>query len=120
MKISKRLLLAPLLLAAPLTLAQTQAPAAQAEARAQDTISVQFRGSLRDAIQKIAEEGGLNVVVTGELDAPAEVRLKNVSAEQALRTVARAYSLKLEQDNGIYTLRPLTAQEKERGVAAGT
>ncbi len=118
MKISKRLLLAPLLLAAPLTLAQTQAPAAQAEARAQDTISVQFRGSLRDAIQKIAEEGGLNVVVTGELDAPAEVRLKNVSAEQALRTVARAYSLKLEKDNGIFTLRPLTAQEKGRGVAA--
>ncbi len=118
MKISKRLLLAPLLLAAPLTLAQPQAAAPQAEARAQDTISVQFRGSLRDAIQKIAEEGGLNVVVTGELDSPAEVRLKNVSAEQALRTVARAYSLKLEQDNGIYTLRPLTAQEKERGVAA--
>jgi len=118
MKISKRLLLPTLLLTAPLTMAQTPAPAPQAEARAQDTISVQFRGSLRDAIQKIAEEGGLNVVVTGELDSPAEVRLKNVSAEQALRTVARAYSLKLEQDNGIYTLRPLTAQEKEQGVAA--
>jgi cytoskeletal protein CcmA (bactofilin family) len=118
MKISKRLLLPTLLLAAPLTLAQTAAPAPQAEARAQNTISVQFRGSLRDAIQKIAEEGGLNVIVTGELDSPAEVRLKNVSAEQALRTVARAYSLKLEQDNGIYTLRPLTAQEKEQGVAA--
>ncbi len=118
MKISKRLLLPTLLLTAPLTMAQTPAPAPQAEARAQNTISVQFRGSLRDAIQKIAEEGGLNVVVTGELDSPAEVRLKNVGAEQALRTVARAYSLKLEQDNGIYTLRPLTAQEKEQGVAA--
>ncbi|WP_257446233.1 bactofilin family protein [Archangium lipolyticum] len=118
MKISKRLLLPALLLASPLALAQTQAPAAQ-EARAQDTINVQFRGSLRDAIQKIAEEGGLNVVVTGDLDSPAEVRLKNVGAEQALRTVARAYSLKLEQDNGIYTLRPLTAEEKSQvSVAA--
>ncbi|QRN93055.1 hypothetical protein JRI60_28040 [Archangium violaceum] len=115
MKISKRLLLPALLLASPLALAQTQAPEAQ-EARAQDTIDVQFRGSLRDAIQKIAEEGGLNVVVTGDLDSPAEVRLKNVGAEQALRTVARAYSLKMEQDNGIYTLRPLTAEEKAQSV----
>src|SRR4051812_8405488 len=111
MKISKRLLLPALLLASPLSLAQTQDSAPKAEAHAQDTISVQFRGSLRDAIQKIAGEGGLNVVVTGDLDSPAEVRLKNVSAETALRTVARAYSLKIDQDNGIYTLRPLTAAE---------
>lgn len=118
MKISKRLLLPTLLLASPLALAQTPAPTPNAEARAQDTISVQFRGSLRDAIQKIADEGGLNVVVTGDLDSPAEVRLKNVSAEQALRTVARAYSLKIDQDNGIYTLRPMTADEKAQGSAA--
>ncbi|HEX8437938.1 hypothetical protein [Archangium sp.] len=117
MKISKRLLLPALLLASPLALAQTPAPAAAAEARPQDTISIQFRGSLRDAIQKIAEEGGLNVVVTGALDSPAEVRLKNVSAEQALRTVARAYSLKLEQDGGIYTLRPLSGLEKVQDFA---
>ncbi|QRK06764.1 hypothetical protein JQX13_42970 [Archangium violaceum] len=118
MKISKRLLLPTLLLASPLALAQTPAPTPNAEARAQDTINVQFRGSLRDAIQKIAEEGGLNVVVTGDLDSPAEVRLKNVSAEQALRTVARAYSLKIDQDSGIYTLRPMTADEKAQGSAA--
>ncbi len=117
MKISKRLLLPALLLASPLALAQTQAPAAAAEAPAKDTISIQFRGSLRDALQKIAEEGGLNVVVTGDLDSPAEVRLKNVSAEQALRTVARAYSLKLEEDGGIYTLRAQTALEKVQGLA---
>jgi cytoskeletal protein CcmA (bactofilin family) len=117
MKISKRLLLPAVLLASPLVLAQAQAPAAAAEAPAQGTVSIQFRGSLRDAIQKIAEEGGLNVVVTGDLDSPAEVRLKNVSAEQALRTVARAYSLKIEQDGGIYTLRPLSALEKARDFA---
>jgi hypothetical protein len=120
MKISKRLLLPALLLASPLSLAQTQDSAPKAEAHAQDTISVQFRGSLRDAIQKIAGEGGLNVVVTGDLDSPAEVRLKNVSAETALRTVARAYSLKIDQDNGIYTLRPLTAAEKASAPAQGS
>ena len=118
MKLSQRLLLPTVLLTSPLSLAQTQAPAANAEARAQGTINVQYRGSLRDALQKIAEEGGLNVVVTGDLDSPAEVHLKNVSAEQALRTVARAYSLKLDQDHGIYTLRPMTAGEKAPGASA--
>lgn len=118
MKISKRLLLPALLLASPMSLAQTADSAPKAEARPQGTVNIQFRGSLRDAIQKIADEGGLNVVVTGDLDSPAEVRLKNVSAEQALRTVARAYSLKMDQDNGIYTLRPLSAAEKFEGNAA--
>jgi cytoskeletal protein CcmA (bactofilin family) len=118
MKISQRLLLPAFLLTAPLVLAQSRAPQARAEAHAQDTLSLQFRGSLRDALKQLAEAGGLNVVVTGDLDVPAEVHLKNVNAEQALRTVARAYSLKLEQDGGIYTLRPLTAEEKAQGVAA--
>jgi cytoskeletal protein CcmA (bactofilin family) len=121
MKISKRLLLPALLLATPVSLAQTQDPAApKAEARAQNTINVQFRGSLRDAIQKIAEAGGLNVVVTGDLDTPTEVRLTDINAELALRSVARAYSLKLDQDNGIYTLRPLTAEEKAHASAFPT
>ena len=113
MKTSQRLWLSAALLAAPLSFAQAPAAApAAAESRPQDTVQLQFRGTLRDAIQKIAEEGGLNVVVTGALDTPADVHLKNVSAEQALRTVARAYSLKLEQDDGIYTLRAMTAEEK--------
>lgn len=118
MKISQRLLLPSLLLAAPLALAQSPAPEARAEAHAQGSISLQFRGSLRDALKQLAEAGGLNVVVTGDLDVPAEVYLKNVDAEQALRTVARAYSLKLEQDGGIYALRPLTAGERTQDVAA--
>ncbi|MGE6758999.1 hypothetical protein ACQKGO_13350 [Corallococcus interemptor] len=116
MKILPRLLLPTLLLGAPVALAQgTPAPAAAtAPARA---IDVSFRGSLRDALKTIAEKGGLNLVVTGDLDTPAEVRLRGISAEQALRTVARAYSLHLEQDGSIFTLRPLTAKEMESGPA---
>ncbi|ATB39933.1 hypothetical protein CYFUS_005381 [Cystobacter fuscus] len=112
MKLSPPLLLSAALLAAPLSLAQATADAPS------PTLQLQFRGTLRDAIQKIAEEGGLNVVITGELDTPADIRLKNVSAEQALRTVARAHALKLERDGAIYTLRPMTDEEKEeRDVA---
>ncbi|MFY0577379.1 hypothetical protein ACN28S_26395 [Cystobacter fuscus] len=112
MKLSPPLLLSAALLAAPLSLAQ-----APADAPSSSTLQLQFRGTLRDAIQKIAEEGGLNVVITGELDTPADIRLKNVSAEQALRTVARAHALKLERDGAIYTLRPMTDEEKEEASA---
>ncbi|OJH40241.1 hypothetical protein [Cystobacter ferrugineus] len=107
MKLSPPLLLSAALLAAPLSLAQDSADAPS------PTLQLQFRGTLRDAIQKIAEEGGLNVVITGDLDTPADIRLKNVSAEQALRTVARAHALKLQRDGAIYTLRPMTDAEKE-------
>jgi cytoskeletal protein CcmA (bactofilin family) len=116
MKILPRLLLPTLLLGAPLALAEGAPPPAATASQAR-TIDVSFRGSLRDALKAIAEKGGLNLVVTGDLDTPAEVRLRGISAEQALRTVARAYSLHIEQDGTIYTLRPLTAREKEAGLA---
>ncbi|GMU05806.1 polymer-forming cytoskeletal protein [Corallococcus caeni] len=117
MKILPRLLLPTLLLGAPMALAEgAPAPSAPAAAAPVRTIDVSFRGSLRDALKTIAEKGGLNLVVTGDLDVPSEVRLRGISAEQALRTVARAYSLHLEQDGSIFTLRPLTAKEKESGA----
>jgi cytoskeletal protein CcmA (bactofilin family) len=119
MKLSHRLLLPAVLLSAPLSLAQAPAPAPQAEASApqQNTVSLQYRGSLRDVLQKIAEAGGLNVVVLGTLDTPAEVHLKNVSARQALRTVAKAYSLKVQEDEGIFTIQA-AGTEAPAGAAA--
>ncbi|RKG88150.1 hypothetical protein D7V97_42840, partial [Corallococcus sp. CA053C] len=122
MKTLSRLLLPTLLLGAPLAFAEGP-PATPPQATTQTTaptrtIDVSFRGSLRDALKAIADKGGLNLVVTGDLDTPAEVRLRGIGAEQALRTVARAYSLHLEQDGSIFTLRPLTAREKEAGTAA--
>ncbi|XXF74937.1 hypothetical protein P2318_17850 [Myxococcaceae bacterium GXIMD 01537] len=114
MKISSRLLLPALLLGSPVTFAQAPEPQAPAAATAPSkTISVTFRGSLRDAIKKIAEQGGLNVIVTGELNTPAEVHLQGITAEQALRTLARSYSLRLDNDGSIFTLRPQTAGEKQ-------
>jgi hypothetical protein len=116
MKIASRLLLPTLLLGAPLVLAaeaptptSTQTQAVPAEKR----IDVSFRGTLRDAIKRIANDGGLNVVATGDLDTSVEVHLKGVTAEQVLRIIARTYSLRLDQEGSIYTLRPMTAAEKE-------
>ncbi|WP_434348818.1 hypothetical protein ACN6A1_16845 [Myxococcus virescens] len=112
MKLLPRILFPALLLGAPLALAQDTALQAGVTAPAASTIDISFRGTLRDALKTIADKGGLNLVVTGDLDSPAEVHLRGVTANQALRTVARAYSLRLDQDGTIFTLRPMTAQEK--------
>ncbi len=126
MKIASRLLLPSLLLSAPAALAQqAPAPASTAEASsatpsAAKAIDVSFRGTLRDALKRIAEEGGLNVVATGALDTSVEVHLQGVSAPQALRTLARTYSLRLDEDGSIFTLRPMTAAEKSAAEQAAT
>ena len=126
MKIASRLLLPSLLLSAPAALAQeTPAPAVSAEATAaapfaDKAIDVSFRGTLRDALKRIAEDGGLNVVATGELGTDVEVHLQGVTAPQALRTLARTYALRLDQDGSIFTLRPMTAAEKDTAQKAST
>ncbi|MBU8894626.1 polymer-forming cytoskeletal protein [Corallococcus sp. M34] len=117
MRIPSRLVVSALLLGAPLALGAESPTPAPAVAAAAPTIDVSYRGTLRDALKAIAEKGGINIVVTGALDTPAEVRLRGVTAEQALRTVARAYSLRIDADGSIYTLRPMTAQEQSAGSA---
>jgi cytoskeletal protein CcmA (bactofilin family) len=121
MKIAPRLLLPTLLLGAPLALAAetpTPAPTQAQAAPAEKRIDVSFRGTLRDAIKRISEDGGLNVVATGDLDTSVEVHLKGVTAEQVLRIIARTYSLRLDQEGSIYTLRPMTPAEKETASAS--
>jgi cytoskeletal protein CcmA (bactofilin family) len=118
MKIVSRLLLPTLLLSAPAAVAEeaplpAPSPGAPAATPAAKAISVSFRGTLRDALKRISEDGGLNVVATGELDTSVEVHLQGVTAPQALRTLARTYSLRLDEDGSIFTLRPLTAAEKD-------
>ncbi len=87
-----------------------QAPVAVASSSKR--ISIQYRGRLNDALKKIAAEGGINLVASGDLNQDAEVYLKGVSPEEALRTVATAYHLKIDQSGSIWTLRPMTDEER--------
>ncbi|HEX5745486.1 MAG TPA: hypothetical protein VFZ09_04525 [Archangium sp.] len=112
---SRGLLLSAALLASPLALAQTRNAQPQAE---DTTISIQARGTLKDVLQEISEEGGLNLVLIGPMDAPAEVYLNNVSARQALRTVARAHSLQLDEQDGIFTVRSVGTGSENANAAA--
>jgi uncharacterized membrane protein YccF (DUF307 family) len=104
---------APLLLVTLLVGAQgaSAAPPEPRSAAFSKRVSIEFRGSLRDALKQIASKGGLNLVVTGNLDQDAEVYLRNVSPEEALRTVAAAYNLRIQQNGSIWTLRPMTPEE---------
>jgi cytoskeletal protein CcmA (bactofilin family) len=111
---SRGLLLSAALLASPLALAQTQ----NADTQAEDLISVHARGTLKDVLQELSEEGGLNLVLIGPMDAPAEVYLNGVSARQALRTVARAHSLQLDEQDGIFTVRSAGAEPAQGSAAA--
>ena len=78
-------------------------------------VSIQFRGPLKDAVKKIAADGGLNVVVIGDLDESAELYLKQVPAEEALQTLANLYHLKIDHQGSIWTVqsgRPLVNPEE--------
>src|SRR4051812_44990781 len=73
------------------------------------TISVDFHGSLRDALREVAHKGGLSLVATGELDVPAEVVLSDISAEEALTTVAKAYELTVVHEGKLWVVKPAGA-----------
>src|SRR5689334_16897078 len=58
--------------------AKKDAPApaeAPAPAPAAKTINLEFNGPLREALKKIAAAGGINLIITGEMNEPAEVML---------------------------------------------
>lgn len=99
-------------LASAVVLAGIGLQASQAAARSPKRISIEYRGPLKDALKKIADEGGINLVASGDLNQDAEVHLKGVDPAEALRTVAAAYHLKIDQNGSIWTLRPMTDEER--------
>lgn len=81
-------------------------------------LQVEQRGTLREALTAIAREGGLNLVVTGDLSQPAEVVLKDVTAEEAIEAVAQAYQLDVSKNGKVWVLKPRAAPAPAAGSAA--
>ncbi|MCU0697001.1 MAG: hypothetical protein MUC96_10760 [Myxococcaceae bacterium] len=69
------------------------------------TVSVQFDGPLKQGLTTIAQQGGLNVIVVGALDEPAQIHLTDASPQEALETVARVYGLEVTKQGSLYVLR---------------
>ncbi|MBL8921607.1 MAG: hypothetical protein JNJ54_22290 [Myxococcaceae bacterium] len=84
-------------------------PSLLALALAAGPVSVQFEGPLKQGLSAIAEKGGLNVIVVGELAEPAQIHLTDVTAEEALETVAKVYQLEVTKQGKLYVLRRATA-----------
>jgi hypothetical protein len=80
-----------------------------AVALAASPVSVQFEGPLKQGLTTIAERGGLNVIVVGDLAEPAQIHLTDVSAEEALETVAKVYQLEVTKQGKLFVLRRATA-----------
>ncbi len=72
-------------------------------------VSLKYEGPLKDALTQIAEKGGLNLVVVGKLDEPAQVNLKDVTAEEALATVAKVYELDVTREGKMWVIREKAA-----------
>lgn len=93
------------------------ASASAAPASSSDKIDIEARGSLREVLRQVAEKGGLNVVVTGSLDEPAEVYLHDVSGAEALETLARVHDLKIEKKGKTWIIRSSAAPAPARPEA---
>src|SRR5262249_48777165 len=76
-------------------------------------ITIKAQGTLRDVLKAIADKGGLNLVITGKLDQPGEIFLTDVSAEDALASGADSHDLKVRRQGSIWTIRPMTDEERE-------
>ncbi len=87
-------------------------------ARPAKKISIEHRGPLKDALKKIAAQGGINLVASGDLSEEVEVLLNDVSPEEALKTLAATYHLRIDRSGSIWTLRPMTAAEQVAMPAA--
>ncbi len=69
-------------------------------------ISLEHHGTLRDVLQEIARKGGLSLVATGDLNEQAVIHLKEMTAEDALNSVASAYGLQVTQKGLLWIVKP--------------
>lgn len=86
---------------------------AVALAASPNPVKSEFEGTLKQALTKIAQEGNLNVIVVGDLEERTYVHLSDVSAEDAIETVAKAYGLEVTKQGQLYVVRkaPVKAAE---------
>lgn len=95
----------------------TLMPILAAVALAAGPVSLQYEGPLKDALREIAQKGGLNVVVAAPLNEKVQVNLTDVSAEEALETVAKVYQLEVTHEGKLWVIRPASAAPKAETAA---
>ncbi len=69
-------------------------------------IEVDYRGTLGEALNAIATKGEVNLIATGELNVPAEVHLKDVTAEEAIEALVKVHGLELHREGKMLIVKP--------------
>lgn len=69
-------------------------------------VTLDFRGTLGEALNEIATQGEINLIATGAMGVQAEVHLKEVPAEDALRALAKVHHLELHQEGALWLVKP--------------
>lgn len=70
-------------------------------------VSLQYQGPLGGGLKQLADQGGINLVVSGSFDQPVQLMFKDLPAEEALRIVAKTNHLALAHEGDVWTLSPL-------------
>ena len=92
----------------------------------EEEVELNLRGiTLREALNTIAEQAGVNILLDGELDIPVHASFPKVKLDDALRSLLTQHELRLTQDEaGIFSVvstdgdTPVTAAIPLHSVAA--
>lgn len=59
--------------------------------------AIEFQGTLGKALRDIASKGRINLVIAEPLEQTVDISLKDLSPEEALRSIAAAYQLEIDE-----------------------
>jgi hypothetical protein len=79
-------------------------------------VSLQYQGPLGGALKQLADQGGINLVVSGNFDQPVQLMFKDLPADEALRIVAKTNHLSLSHEGDVWTLSPLSGSAAPTAV----
>jgi hypothetical protein len=77
-------------------------------------VQLEFEGPLNVVLKKIAQKGGLNVVIAGDLDETVQVNLTRISAEEALESLSKTYGFSIEKQGKLWIVREGDGVEAEQ------
>ncbi len=69
-------------------------------------LTIEFSGTTSQALRAIADQAGINVMVSGDLSQPTELHLREVNVEEALSTLAQMKNLSVERRGNVWTVSP--------------
>lgn len=70
-------------------------------------VDIDFRGAdIRSALTGLAEMAGMNIVIEGTVHGRTSVRLKQVTAFDAIKAIASVHDLRVVIENGIILVTP--------------